>query len=126
MGRFIHANQGGLARPDFAVLVRLDADGCTRSRELADAEGLDPSTVSRRVASLAERGLLEREPDPSDGRAQILHLTDAGRQALATERERRVHLVTDALADWDAGDRAELARLLARLTDTLEQGPHRP
>lgn len=122
MGRFINRTEGELSRPDFVVLVRLAARECTRSRDLAQAEGLDPSTMSRRIASLAERGLVERHTDPADRRAQVLALTAAGQQAVLDERARRVALVTEALAGWEDADRVELARLLGRLTDTLEQG----
>lgn len=123
IGRFVNQDEGDLSRPDYVVLTRLAARECTRSRDLAQAEGLDASTMSRRIASLAGRGLVDRATDPADRRAQILSATDAGRAAVDTERARRVALVTDALASWDETDRAELARLLARLTDTLEQGP---
>lgn len=122
MARRINDGRGDISRPDYIVLARLAARECTRSRELADAEGLDPSTMSRRIASLVERGLVQRSTDPQDRRAHTLALTDAGQQALSSERQRRVALVTDALADWDEADKADLARSLARLTDTLEQG----
>ncbi|HSP61021.1 MAG TPA: MarR family transcriptional regulator [Ornithinimicrobium sp.] len=124
MGRLLTEFQGELSRPDFSVLVHLShQDACgepVRSRDLARSEGLDPSTMSRRLASLAERGLVAREPDPADGRAHLLRLTDAGREAVRQERGRRVTLVTDALDGWADEDRADLARLLAQLTDSLE------
>lgn len=125
MGRLMNDFQGEeLSRTDFLVLVRLPLQGgegeAVRPRDLARAEGLDPSTMSRRLASLAERGLIAREPDPADGRAHLLTLTQAGRDAVHRERSRRVQLVTDALHDWSDEDRAELARLLSQLTDTLE------
>lgn len=120
MGRLLHERQGDLSRSDFGVLVRLAGKECTRSRDLAHAEGLDPSTMSRRLASLAERGLIRRSADPADGRAQVLALTAEGEQTLRAERARRVALVTDALSDWPDADRDDLARLLARLADTIE------
>ncbi|MFK5634410.1 MULTISPECIES: MarR family winged helix-turn-helix transcriptional regulator [unclassified Ornithinimicrobium] len=125
MGRLLDDFQGEeLSRPDFTVLVRLAPKDPTgepvRSRDLARSEGLDPSTMSRRLASLADRGLVAREPDPADGRAHLLTLTDAGCEAVRRERARRVTLVTDALDGWDDPDRAELARLLSQLTDSLE------
>lgn len=125
MGRLINDFQGEeLSRADFLVLVRLPAPGteggAVRSRDLAHAEGLDPSTMSRRLGSLAERGLIRRETDPTDGRASLLFLTEAGAAAVATERDRRVALITDALDGWAEHDRAELARLLSQLTDSLE------
>ena len=117
-----------LSRPDFAVLIRLPrtrergAEEGVRPRDLARTEGLDPSTMSRRLASLTARGLIHRAPDPSDGRAQVLSLTEEGHRAVTQERARRVTLVTDALTGWDQEDSEELARLLGRLTDTLEAG----
>ncbi|GAA4881123.1 MarR family winged helix-turn-helix transcriptional regulator [Serinicoccus chungangensis] len=126
MGRFLREREGDLAPTDVAVLVRLAGQQCTRSRDLAQAEGLDPSTMSRRLASLAERGLVERHPDPADRRAQVLGLTQAGLEALTQERARRVELVTDTLADWPETEKAQLADLLGRLADSLEsaRGTH--
>lgn len=126
MGRFLHEREGELSRTDVLVLARLANRQCTRSRDLARAEGLDPSTMSRRLASLAERGLIERHPDPADGRAHVLGLTDTGRRALAQERVRRVELVTDTLADWPEQDKAQLADLLGRLADSLESARGTP
>lgn len=125
MGRLVNDFEAEeLSRADFLVLVRLPLPGkegaAVRSRDLARAEGLDPSTMSRRLGSLAERGLITREPDPADGRASLLSLTDAGCEAVQCERDRRVALVTDALDGWGEHDRAELARLLSQLTDSLE------
>src|SRR4051794_15781166 len=56
--------------------------GC-HGRGLAGRTGLDPSTVSRAVASLVGLRPAERRADPADGRAGVLALTDAGRTALA-------------------------------------------
>lgn len=131
-GRLLQNSEGArVSRHDYAVLVHLPAPPQTatsahearqtvRSRDLAERVGLDPSTMSRRLASLAERGLISREPDPQDRRAHLLTLTAQGATALNRERARRVALVTDALESWDPQDRDELARLLAQLTDTLE------
>lgn len=124
MGRAVDERGSSLPRSDFLTLARLagvtqDGEAC-RSSDLAHAVGLDPSTMSRRVASLIDRGLVERETDPGDRRAHRLRITAAGEEALTTERARRVALVTDALAGWDEADRTELARLLGKLSDTLE------
>src|ERR1700742_2833233 len=52
-----------------------------RPGALAELTHADPSTISRQVAELVQRGLVRREPDPSDGRASLLAITDAGRES---------------------------------------------
>ena len=90
-----------------------------------EAMGHDLSTVSRRVSHLEDHDLLERLPDPSDGRAHTVRLTDAGSVALADERHARTGLLGHIIGDWPEHDLVELDRLLARLSDGLaaEQPP---
>ncbi len=108
---------------DFSTLVSLSngasPDG-VRLSDLAALRGFDTSTMSRRVSHLCDSGLIERHPDPDDGRAHLLSLTNLGRRALAAERARRVQLITRSLGDWAPEDKSELARLLSRLNDSLE------
>lgn len=131
MGRAIaalrRADPATISHFEYGVLIRL-APGCTlRPGELADAEGLDPSTMSRRVAALEERGLVGRRPDPEDRRAHRIAITDAGRDLLAASRAAQVALVTDALGDWTPAERDDLARILGRLNDSLVAArPARP
>lgn len=113
----------GISNVDYMVLAwmdnRLAVDG-VRLSDLAEARGYDVSTMSRRVAHLVGQGLVERERDPDDGRAQLLRLTAAGRTAVARERGRRIRLITEALDDWSDEDKSQLARLLSRLNQNLE------
>ena len=124
MGRKLarRAHQG-MDHQDFSTLVTLDSGACvdgTRLSDLAAMRGFDASTMSRRVTHLCDTGLLERSPDPQDGRAQLLSVSERGREALAEERGRRVRLITESLGEWTPDDKSELARLLSRLNDSLE------
>ena len=113
----------GMDNQDYSTLASLASGACpegTRLSDLAALRGFDASTMSRRVAHLCQEGLLERHPDPEDGRAQLLSLSAAGGAALAKERARRVRLVTESLGGWTPEDKSELARLLCRLNDSLE------
>jgi DNA-binding MarR family transcriptional regulator len=121
MSRAIARHPGQLTRAEYAVVSVLDQSAPQRVSDLAGADGCDASTVSRRVAALAERDLVVRTPDPDDGRAHRTALTDRGRAVLHAERRRRADLVTDALAGWSASDRADLTRLLARLSTSLAE-----
>ncbi len=76
-----------------------------RITELAGLVNLDPSTVSRHVAQLERSGLIERTPDPDDGRAQLVTVTDEGQQKLEAAFARRRELLARSLAEWDTGGR---------------------
>ncbi|MCG6947662.1 MAG: MarR family winged helix-turn-helix transcriptional regulator [Acidobacteria bacterium] len=71
-----------------AQAATLDAlsDGAMRLRDLGNRLGIAPSTLSRNLARLEERGLIEKEPDPVDGRAQTVALTAAGETAAGDVR----------------------------------------
>lgn len=114
-----HVVEGPVTRPEYTLLALTAKRGPGRACALADAVGLDQSTTSRRVSALVDRGFLERTPDPDDGRAQLVGLTDAGREVLVQERRRREELVAIALEDWDESDRRALADLLGRLQTSL-------
>jgi DNA-binding MarR family transcriptional regulator len=119
MSRAVARGRGPLSRAEYTVIARLDLSGPCRLGELTGADGPDPSSVSRRVSALAARGLVERTPDPQDGRAQHVGLTARGRELLHAERLRRADIVTDALADWPETDRSDLSRLLVKLSGSL-------
>ena len=115
-----HQRQAPLTRLEYLVLGRLSRGGPIRAGDLAQQEGLEQSTLSRRLAVMEERGLVTREIDPVDRRAQLLHLTDAGRRSYDEESDRRVQLVAAVVADWASPDRAELVRLLHELNTSLQ------
>ncbi|MFR9778610.1 MarR family winged helix-turn-helix transcriptional regulator [Micromonospora sp. MS34] len=103
------------------VLTYLDgcATGC-HARELADRTRLDPSTVSRAVATLVADGLVERRADPTDRRASRLTVTDAGRAAVAETRDWYGRVFARALVGWTPGEVAELSAALGRFTRDIE------
>ena len=112
----------------FWLLKNLAASGPLRVTDLALCANLDASTVSRHVAQLHSAGLIERTPDPVDGRAQRVKLSDAGADRIqAALRARRV-LLEKSLESWDPRDLDQLDRLLTRfaadveaLTQTMER-----
>jgi DNA-binding MarR family transcriptional regulator len=94
--------------------------GC-HARDLADRAGLDQSTVSRTVAVLVSRGLVERRADPRDKRASYLAITPAGRDALTEAHDWYADVLSRALADWDPDEVAALNAGLARFVDGIER-----
>lgn len=111
-------NVAGYGPPLLVVMRRL---GPVRLTELAEALQVDLSVASRHIGALVEAGYVERRPDPSDGRATQVLVTEQGLAALRATRDRQTQWLQDLLADWEderAGLAAEvLAELLDRMTD---------
>jgi DNA-binding MarR family transcriptional regulator len=114
-----HAAEGGRDRAALVLLFPLDRLGALRQSELADVVHADPSTVSRHVALLVERGLVRRVPDESDGRASRLVLTDAGRAELTHLRAEREAYLQKVVGDWTDGDLDTFVVLFQRLLDGI-------
>lgn len=64
-----------------AMMPHLDLEG-TRATELARRMDITKQAVGQLVAELEQAGIVERVPDPTDGRARLVRFTDAGRAAL--------------------------------------------
>lgn len=116
----------GVERAAYVLLARLVLEGPSRSNALAESVHSDPSTVSRQVAGLVRAGLVERRPDPDDGRASLLAATDEGLRVFQTNRDRRNQEISAVTAHWDEADRVQLVGLLDRLTTDLEDHHHAP
>jgi DNA-binding MarR family transcriptional regulator len=104
----------------FGVLAQLVKCGATRQADLAGLSLLDPSTVSRYVGQLVRQGLVERRPDPQDGRAVRLVPTEHGQSIVEATMRRRNQAFLSALAGWEAADLRTLTTLLTRFNDDLE------
>ncbi|GGW60817.1 MarR family winged helix-turn-helix transcriptional regulator [Streptomyces griseoloalbus] len=102
-----------------AVLTLLGRYGDMRMSKLAELLSVDMSVTSRHVAHLAERGWIERFPDPADKRSRILHLTPAGRTRLDELFRRTTQLLTERLADWSDEEVGRLTQLMTRLRDSF-------
>ncbi len=114
--------EGGLTMPERSALALLDRSGPTTSSALAREAQITAQAMGATLGALRERGLVERRPDPDDGRRVVLLVTDAGRQALRDKRNARAELIARALTSGEFTP-AELARLAATapLLDRLAQ-----
>ncbi|ROO63144.1 MarR family transcriptional regulator [Micromonospora sp. Llam0] len=75
----------GLSVSDFEVLARLSQApaGRMRARDLAEAIGWDKARLSKHVTRMSTRGLVERREAASDGRGQVVALTERGERVMA-------------------------------------------
>src|SRR5215470_7618582 len=97
-----------------------------RRHELAAAEGIAPSTLTRLVTALEERGYVERCPVPGDARASTLTIAPAGHAALERIREQSTILLADRLATLTAEQRTALAAALPALEQLADTDPRDP
>jgi DNA-binding MarR family transcriptional regulator len=106
-------------RAAYLLLNRLEREGPVGVKALALAMGIDSSTVTRQVAPLVENGLVDRVPNPNDGRAVLLALSEFGRERLHQVRASRQALMRELLADWSPEDREQFASLLTRFNQSM-------
>jgi DNA-binding MarR family transcriptional regulator len=113
--------EGELTLPETSALVRLDRGGATTPSALAKLEQISPQSMGATLGALEARGLVERHPDPDDGRRAIMSLTEAGLQALRNRRNARTERLAQALTVEFT--RAELKHLMeaAPLLERLAQ-----
>lgn len=106
-----------LSPAGYNLLAMLVRSGPQHAGALAAALDADKSMISRIVRQLAELGLVERQADPSDGRAAFVVATGIAVERVEALRSERRGQLRDVLAGWPATDVRQLTALLARLND---------
>ena len=109
---------GDVTIAQISALQSLDAAGAMTPRELAEAERVQPPTMTRIIARLEERGLIQRTPHPTDGRQAILAPSPLGRELLAEYQRVRDEWLSNRVAGLSPEERDTLraaAEILIRL-----------
>jgi DNA-binding MarR family transcriptional regulator len=112
----VHADLGPTS---CLMLSSLDELGPRRAADLAERFMMDKGTVSRVVHQLLALGLVERSPDPEDGRASIITVTTDAHARLAQMHQTRRELFAQRLGDWAPEDIAHLASELSRFNEAV-------
>jgi DNA-binding MarR family transcriptional regulator len=116
---------GDLTQSQLSALTSLELAGSLTPRELAEAERVQPPTMTRIVGKLETLGLVRRDPHPTDGRQVILSATEAGREVFAEHRRARDEWLTRRLAELPPAERATLhaaAEILSRIARDVSGG----
>jgi DNA-binding MarR family transcriptional regulator len=104
-----------------AVLGQLDREGPQSVSDLAAAERVRPQSMAQTVNDLEADGLVERRPDPADGRRALVELTERGSDALQADRRHREGWLARAISDDLSADEQAVLReaveLLRRLAE---------
>ncbi|MFD9700663.1 MarR family winged helix-turn-helix transcriptional regulator [Lentzea sp. NPDC059081] len=111
-----------LSAPQASALARLLLlDEPSTASRLAGAERVKPQSMAKTLVTLHDQGLIERAPDPADGRRTLISLTEAGRAAAQGARAQRIEWLTEALAQrFTEAERQvidEAVALLERVVD---------
>ncbi|MGH7634397.1 MAG: MarR family winged helix-turn-helix transcriptional regulator [Gemmatimonadaceae bacterium] len=119
--RILNAEAGvELDRPTNVALAMLE-DGPLRISDLADACGVDTSTMSRLIERLSARGFVERSADPQDRRAALIEASEGGRAVQRQLRAFREESLKKMLSDWKPIEREQFALLLSRFVGDADE-----
>ncbi|WP_019912486.1 MarR family winged helix-turn-helix transcriptional regulator [Paenibacillus sp. HW567] len=112
---------GNLDRAAYLLLHQIAFYGSAGVKALADEFHLDISTVSRQVAALEQKAYIVRVPDPVDGRAFSLQITDLGSEVLEENRLARQDTIGKLLHAWSEEEGAALGQLLQKFNASFEE-----
>ncbi len=113
------AAQGELTPTAGAALATVERHGPLTPSELAEIERVKRPTATRTLRVLCEAGLVERTPDPEDGRSALVSITAAGRDRLRRLRGRKNAYLARRMRDLPVEDLATLDRAAAILERML-------
>ena len=102
----------GLTPTQLAALATVERSGPMRLGDLAAAEGIAPSTLTRLVTALEESGYVRRHADPSDARASTLVITPRGHDTLERLRTESTLVLAASLQLLTPAQRSALADAL--------------
>jgi len=118
--RQVHA-EGELTWSESSALARLDRGGPATPSALAKLEQISPQSMGATLGALEARGLVERRPDPGDGRRAVMSLTEAGLQTLLSRRNARTEQLAKSLSTGFTHSELRQLQAAAPLIERLAQ-----
>jgi DNA-binding MarR family transcriptional regulator len=109
------ASQEGLTATQSSVLATVVRSNEIQLSVLAEAEGLNPTMLSRVIAHLEEHDFVHREKDPIDRRAFVITPTTQGRRLMQRLRDRRTNQLLQRISHLDEAEVLQLVRSLPAL-----------
>jgi DNA-binding MarR family transcriptional regulator len=106
-----------------SALASIQRHGPLRPGDLSRIEVVTKPTMTRILTELEQRGFIQREADPRDGRAFMVTATPEGIEAVEQARANRTGIVAELIAELDESDVQAIAGALAAL-ERVAQGEH--
>ena len=119
IGERARAVHPDLQPASYLMLSWLVDEGPVRASLMVENFNIDKGAVSRQLQHLDDLGLVERTPDPADGRATLVAASEDAVRRLADVAEHRRKWLDEQLGDWDAEELAHFADLLERYNHSL-------
>lgn len=110
-----------LQSSSYLMLSWLQQHGPMRASTISECFGIDKGAISRQAQHLLELGLVDRTPDPDDGRATLLSASEAALVRLDQVREASRVWLDDKLGDLPDADLAQFVQLLGRYNTALDR-----
>ena len=104
-------------RHHYSLLAALDKGGPVSQATLSRRTTIDRSDMVATINELAEQGLVERSPDPTDRRRNVITITPAGRRQLRKLDRLLAGIQDELLSPLSATERQQLIRLLTRIVE---------
>ncbi len=104
----------------YGLLTVIRRQGPIRLTDLASCIGVGKPSVSRQIAFLESIGLVSKEADPLDGRAQSIRLTPEGEARMHEVQDARREVFRERLGSWPVAELETLAAYIGKLNATYE------
>ena len=119
IGERARAVHEDLQPASYLMLSWLADEGPVRASSMVEHFGIDKGAVSRQLQHLVDLGLVERTPDPADGRATLVAASDDAVRRLADVAEHRRKWLDEQLGDWTRRGARGVRRRLERYNQAL-------
>ncbi len=124
-----HLDEGlrpfGFAMSHLPVLRALGQTRALSQRQLAEAAHVEQPTMTQMLARMERDGVIQREADPDDRRANLISLTRLARARFPRAKAALIEAEHEALAGFSEGEKAQLRGLLQRVVDNVERSAAR-
>lgn len=110
----------GLTRPEWIVIFCLSQHQDLNAQQISDVTGRAKSSISHAIIMMEKKKLLQRLPDPIDGRRQVLQLTQAGKNAYEDLVTIFVKREQEMLSCLTKAEQQSLRKLMVKLAGNIE------